>query len=42
VVGYSGDSGPSDALTEIARDADLFVCEATLQRRTRRAARGAT
>jgi ribonuclease BN (tRNA processing enzyme) len=30
VVGYSGDSGPSDSLTEIARDADLFVCEATL------------
>jgi ribonuclease BN (tRNA processing enzyme) len=30
VVGYSGDSGPSDALTRIARDADLFVCEATL------------
>jgi ribonuclease BN (tRNA processing enzyme) len=30
VVGYSGDSGPSDGLTDIARDADLFVCEATL------------
>ena len=30
VVGYSGDSGPSDGLAEIARDADLFVCEATL------------
>jgi len=30
VVGYSGDSGPSDALVGIARDADLFVCEATL------------
>jgi len=30
VVGYSGDSGPSDGLTEIARGADLFVCEATL------------
>jgi len=30
VVGYSGDSGPSDGLTELARDADLFVCEATL------------
>ena len=29
-VAYSGDSGPSDALTELARDADLFVCEATL------------
>jgi ribonuclease BN (tRNA processing enzyme) len=32
VVGYSGDSGPSDGLTQIARDADLFVCEATLLR----------
>ena len=30
MVGYSGDSGPSDSLAEIARDADLFVCEATL------------
>ncbi len=30
VVGYSGDSGPSEGLTDIARDADLFVCEATL------------
>jgi ribonuclease BN (tRNA processing enzyme) len=30
VIGYSGDSGPSDSLPEIARDADLFVCEATL------------
>ena len=30
VVGYSGDSGPSDGLVEVARDADLFVCEATL------------
>jgi ribonuclease BN (tRNA processing enzyme) len=30
VIGYSGDSGPSDGLTEIARKADLFVCEATL------------
>ena len=25
---YSGDSGASDALVEIARDADLFLCEA--------------
>jgi ribonuclease BN (tRNA processing enzyme) len=30
VVGYSGDSGPSDNLAEIGRAADLFVCEATL------------
>jgi len=29
-LAYSGDSGPSDALARIARDADLFVCEATL------------
>lgn len=27
---YSGDSGPSEALVEAARDCDLFVCEATL------------
>jgi ribonuclease BN (tRNA processing enzyme) len=30
VVAYSGDSGPSDQLPELARDADLFICEATL------------
>ncbi len=30
VLGYSGDSGPSDALIEVARNADLFLCEATL------------
>jgi ribonuclease BN (tRNA processing enzyme) len=29
---YSGDSGPSERLAESARDADLFVCEATLLR----------
>jgi ribonuclease BN (tRNA processing enzyme) len=29
-LAYSGDSGPSPALAELARDADLFVCEATL------------
>lgn len=29
-LAYSGDSGPSAALAETARDADLFVCEATL------------
>jgi ribonuclease BN (tRNA processing enzyme) len=29
-LAYSGDSGPSDVLSELARDADLFVCEATL------------
>jgi ribonuclease BN (tRNA processing enzyme) len=31
-LAYSGDSGPSDALPALARDADLFVCEATLLR----------
>jgi len=31
-VAYSGDSGPSAALADAARDADLFVCEATLLR----------
>jgi ribonuclease BN (tRNA processing enzyme) len=30
VLAYSGDSGPSGALEQTARDADLFVCEATL------------
>jgi ribonuclease BN (tRNA processing enzyme) len=29
---YSGDSAPSDELVAAARDADLFVCEATLLR----------
>jgi ribonuclease BN (tRNA processing enzyme) len=29
-LAYSGDSGPSDALPELARGADLFLCEATL------------
>ena len=32
VLAYSGDSGPSDHLAEVARDADLFICEATLER----------
>ena len=30
VLAYSGDSGPNGGLEELARDADLFVCEATL------------
>jgi ribonuclease BN (tRNA processing enzyme) len=30
-LAYSGDSGPDDALAELARDVDLFVCEATLE-----------
>ncbi|HET7046201.1 MAG TPA: MBL fold metallo-hydrolase [Gaiellaceae bacterium] len=29
-LAYSGDSGPSDRLAELARGADLFLCEATL------------
>ena len=31
-LAYSGDSGPDDRLTALARDADLFLCEATLDR----------
>lgn len=31
-IAYSGDSGPSERLVELARDTDLFVCEATLDR----------
>lgn len=31
-MAYSGDSGPSDRLVQLARDVDLFVCEATLER----------
>ena len=30
-LAYSGDSGPSERLAELAHDADLFVCEATLE-----------
>ena len=29
-LAYSADSGPTDALVDLARDADLFLCEATL------------
>ena len=29
-LGYSGDSGPAPGLVEIAKDADVFLCEATL------------
>jgi ribonuclease BN (tRNA processing enzyme) len=32
LLAYSGDSAPSDELVVAARDADLFVCEATLLR----------
>jgi ribonuclease BN (tRNA processing enzyme) len=31
-LAYSGDSAPSDELVQSAREADLFVCEATLLR----------
>jgi len=31
-IAYSGDCGPSERLVELARDTDLFVCEATLDR----------
>lgn len=31
VFAYSADTGPGDGLTELARAADLFICEATLQ-----------
>jgi ribonuclease BN (tRNA processing enzyme) len=31
-LAYSGDAGPSDRLIELARDVDLFLCEATLER----------
>ena len=30
-LAYSGDSGPSDAIAELARDADLLLSEATLE-----------
>jgi ribonuclease BN (tRNA processing enzyme) len=31
-IAYSGDSGPSERLAELARGTDLFICEATLDR----------
>ena len=30
-LAYSGDTGPSPGLVELARDVDVFLCEATLQ-----------
>ena len=30
-LAYSGDTGPSANLAELARDADIFLCEATLK-----------
>ena len=32
VLAYSGDSAPTDELTALAREATLFLCEATLER----------
>jgi ribonuclease BN (tRNA processing enzyme) len=32
LLAYSGDSGPGPAIAEVGRDADLFLCEATLAR----------
>ena len=31
-LAYSGDTGPTPALAELARDTDLFLCESTLER----------
>jgi ribonuclease BN (tRNA processing enzyme) len=33
VLAYSADTGPTPALAQLARDADLFLCEATLDDR---------
>ena len=30
-LAYSGDSGPSEKLTDLAEEVDLFLCEATLK-----------
>jgi ribonuclease BN (tRNA processing enzyme) len=32
ILAYSGDTGPTNRLVELAKDADLFLCEATLAR----------
>ncbi|GGX75058.1 MBL fold metallo-hydrolase [Streptomyces fructofermentans] len=32
VLAYSGDTGPCEPLAELARDADLFLCEADIDR----------
>ena len=39
-LAYSGDSAPSEQLVELARDVDLFVCEATLSAAGEPAERG--
>jgi ribonuclease BN (tRNA processing enzyme) len=40
MLAYSGDSAPCDPLVEVARDADLFLCEATLAEPREGALRG--
>ena len=30
-LAYTGDTGPCDAAIDVAKDADLFLCEATYQ-----------
>ena len=40
VLAYSADTGPTPALAELARNADLFLCEATLDERGERHPRG--
>lgn len=40
VLVYSGDSAPCDGLVELARDADLFICESTFDSADLRPARG--
>ena len=30
-LAHTGDTGPSERIADLARDADLFVCEATLE-----------
>jgi ribonuclease BN (tRNA processing enzyme) len=39
-LAYSGDSAPSPKLAEVARDADLFLCEATLPESSEPSLRG--
>ena len=39
-LAYSGDSAPSPQLAELARDADLFLCEATLKESSEPTIRG--
>ncbi len=40
VLAYSADTGPTPALDALARDADLFLCEATLAEGSHEALRG--